>query len=140
MSVEETRTTLDRYLDALLNGGDFGSFFSDDVLWTTMETGEEIRGRGPVRDFILALHTHVFHASPEVRSITVADGAAGLEAVFIGEHAEEFAGIAPRGTMVRLPYAVFYDVEGGSITALRAYVSIAALTQQLRAADTVATV
>jgi len=140
MSVEETRTTLDRYLDALLTGGDFGSFFSDDVLWTTMETGEEIRGRVPVRDFIRALHTQVFHATPEVRGVVVADGVAGLEAVFTGEHAEEFAGIPPTGTTVRLPYAMFYEIDGERITALRAYVSIAALSQQLQAAGAAATV
>ena len=32
---------------------------------------------------------------------------------------------------MRLPYAVFYDVEGGSITALRAYFPITALVQTL---------
>jgi ketosteroid isomerase-like protein len=140
MSVAETRTTLDGYMHALLTGGDFGAFFSDDVVWTTMETGEEIRGRGAVRDFIVGLHTQLFHATPEVRGLAIGDGVAGLEAVFIGEHVSEFAGIPPKGARVRLPYTVFYDVEGGSITALRAYLSITALTQQLRAGDTAATV
>ena len=43
MSLEETESTIRQYLDALLNGGDFASFFADDVMWTTMETGEQIR-------------------------------------------------------------------------------------------------
>ena len=35
MSVEETERVLREYVDALLSGGDFASFFADDVLWTT---------------------------------------------------------------------------------------------------------
>jgi len=58
-----------------VGGGDVGASFSDDVLWTTMETGDEIRGRDAVRDFILAMHTG------------------------------EFAGLAPTGAAVRLPIA-----------------------------------
>ena len=52
MSVEGTESTIRQYVDALLQGGDFASFFADDVVWTTMETGDQIRGREAVRDFI----------------------------------------------------------------------------------------
>jgi len=132
MSAEETKGTIREYLDALLNGGDFAGFFADDVLWTTMETGDQIRGREAVRDFIIALHSQLFDASPELLNVTVADGVAGLEAVFVGTHVAEFAGVSATGTAVRLPYSVFYDVSGGQIVALRAYFPIAALVQQLR--------
>ena len=64
--------------------------------------------------------------------MTVADGVAGLEAVFVGTHTAEFAGIAATGAEVRLPYTVFYDLEGGKIVELRAYFPISALVQQLR--------
>ena len=131
MSVEETEGTIREYLDALLNGGDFAAFFADDVLWTTMETGDQIRGREAVRDFIIALHSQLFDASPELVNVTVADGVAGLEAVFVGTHVAEFAGVSATGTAVRLPYSVFYDVSGGKIVALRAYFPIAVLVQQL---------
>ena len=132
MSVEETEGTIREYLDALLNGGDFAAFFADDVVWTTMETGDQIRGRDAVRDFIIALHSQLFDASPELGNVAVADGVAGLEAVFVGTHVAEFAGVSATGTAVRLPYSVFYDVAGGQIVALRAYFPIAALVQQLR--------
>jgi hypothetical protein len=56
-------------LVSLLSGGDFSSCFSDDVVWTTMETGEQIHGREPMRDFIVALHTQWFQAAPELKSI-----------------------------------------------------------------------
>lgn len=136
MSVEETEGTIREYVNALLSGGDFASFFADDVLWTTMETGDQIRGRGAVRDFIISLHSQLFDASPELGNLAVADGVAGLEAVFVGTHIAEFAGVAATGTAVRLPYSVFYDVAGGKIVALRAYFPITALVQQLRDAAT----
>ena len=74
MSLEETERTIRQYLDALLSGGDFAAFFADEVLWTTMETGDQIRGREAVKDFIVALHTQLFDASPELVSTEFADG------------------------------------------------------------------
>jgi steroid delta-isomerase-like uncharacterized protein len=134
MSVEETDRVIHDYLDALMDGGDFAAFFAADVRWITMETGEEITGRDAVRDFIIALHSQLFDASPELLNVTVADGVAGLEAVFIGTHTAEFAGVPATRLAVRLPYSVFYDVSNGKIDALRAYFPIAALIQQLRGA------
>ena len=134
MSIEETETTIRQYLDALLTGGDFAAHFADDVLWTTMETGDQIRGREAVRDFIIALHSQLFDASPELVSTEFADGVAGLEAVFVGRHTAEFAGVSATGAAVRLPYSMFYDVSGGKIVALRAYFPITALVHQLREA------
>jgi len=134
MSVEETEQTIRDYLFALQTGGDFPAFFADDVVWTTMETGEEIRGRQAVVDFIVALHSQLFDASPEFGNITVADGVAALEAVFVGTHIAEFAGVPATGAVVRLPYAVAYDVAGGKIDTLRAYFPITALIDQLRTA------
>ena len=134
MSLEETETTVRQYLDALLTGGDFAAFFADEVLWTTMETGDQIRGREAVRDFIIALHSQLFDASPELVSTEFADGVAGLEAVFVGTHTAEFAGVPATGAAVRLPYSMFYDISGGKIVALRAYFPITVLLHQLREA------
>lgn len=134
MSVDTTRNTITAYIDSLLHGGDFASFFSDDVLWTTMETGEQVRGRDAVRDYIVALHTQAFTASPEVKRFVVADDVAVLEAVFVGTHAAEFAGIPATGKQVRLPYAVVYDLSGDTITTLNAYFPVNALVNQLRSA------
>jgi predicted ester cyclase len=139
MSVASTEATMRGYVDALLGGGDFASSFSDDVLWTTMETGEEVRGRDAVRDYIIAMHKQAFDAAPEPKSMTVGDGMAVLEAVFVGTHTGDFAGLAPTGAAVRLPYVVVYDIADERITALRAYVSIAALAAQIQAADGAAT-
>ena len=138
MPMQQTEDTIRDYLDALLTGGDFAAFFADDVVWTTMETGEEIRGRQAVKDFIVALHSQWFQASPELRNVTAADGVAAIEAVFAGTHTAEFAGIPATGATVRLPYAVSYDVTAGKIQALRAYFPVLALIQQLKDAATTA--
>jgi predicted ester cyclase len=61
----------------------------------------------------------------------VANGVAALEAVFVGKHIGEFAGVAPTGATVSLPYSVFYDVSDGKIDALRAYFPLMALVKQL---------
>ena len=134
MSLEATTETINSYMDALLNGGDFGQFFTENVRWTTMETGDEIQGREAVRNFIVALHSQLFDAKPEVRSLGIADGLAGLEADFVGVHTGEFAGVAPTGAAVRVPYCVFYDVGEEGITALRAYMPVRQLVAQLEAA------
>ena len=132
MPMQQTEDTIRDYLDALLTGGDFAAFFADDVVWTTMETGEEIRGRQAVKDFIVALHSQWFQASPELRNVTAADGVAAIEAVFAGTHTAEFAGIPATGATVRLPYAVSYDISARKIHALRAYFPVLALIQQLK--------
>jgi ketosteroid isomerase-like protein len=93
MSVDETGRTVREYLDALLTGGDFAAYLADDVVWTTMETSEEVRGIDAVREFILALHRQLFDASPKLGNLTVAEGTAVLEAVFVGKHIAEFAGV-----------------------------------------------
>ena len=134
MSVESTTQVMNDYLDALLKQEDFGRFFADDVLWTTTETGDEVKGRDAVRDFIVAIHTQIFEARPEFTGLTVGDGKATLEANFVGTHTGDFAGIAPTGAELKVPYAVCYDVADGEITALRAYLPISLMVAQVSAA------
>jgi len=131
---DETRRVLGDYLDALLGGGDFAAYFADDVQWSTTETGEVISGADAVRDFIIAFHKELFDASPELGLLICGDGVAALEATFVGKHIREFAGVEATGTQVRVPYSVFYELADGRITALRAYLPISSLVEQLRAA------
>jgi steroid delta-isomerase-like uncharacterized protein len=134
MSLEATTQTMNSYLDTLLERGDFSQFFTEDVQWTTMENGQKIRGREAVRDFIVALHTQLFDARPELRSVAIADGTAALEADFVGVHIGEFAGIPATGADVRVPYSVFYDVSDKGITELRAYMPLRQLVADLEGA------
>ena len=43
------------------DGASNQQFFTDQVEWTTVETGEKIRGPDAVRDFIVALHMDPAH-------------------------------------------------------------------------------
>jgi predicted ester cyclase len=131
MADETTRAVMDQYLRALLDGSDFGRFFAPDVVWTTMETGEEVRGRDAVRDLILAIHTQAFHAQPQLVNLLTGDATAMLEAVFLGTHVGDFAGLSATGRQVRLPYSMAYDVVEGAITAVRAYFPMTALRSRL---------
>jgi len=131
----QTDETMKGYLDALLHGGDFAEYFADDVLWTTMEDGQEIRGRDAVRDLIVSLHAQLFEATPELRTLVCGEGVAALEAVFDGRHIADFAGIPATGAHVRLPYTMFYELDGDKITQLRGYLSMTSLVGQLRDAN-----
>ena len=137
MSAETTERVLREYLEVLLSRGDFGRFFADDVLWTTMETGQEIRGREAVRDYIVTLHTVMFDARPVIRGTVVSDGVALLEADFVGRHIGEIGAVAATGRDVKGPYCVVYDIHDERIATLRAYFPVAALMQQLTADDRV---
>jgi ketosteroid isomerase-like protein len=134
MSIESTTQVMNDYLEALVKRGDFARFFADQVLWTTMETGDEVRGREAVRDFIVAFHTQSFEAHPEVKSLIVGDGSATLEADFVGKHTGEFAGVTATGAEMRVPYCVCYDVRDGVITALRVYLPIGRMVAEVKAA------
>ena len=134
MSLDATTKTINSYLQALFNGDDFARYFSDDVAWTTMETGDQVHGRDGVRDYIVALHTQMFDAHPEVKSVTIGDATAALEADFVGTHTGEFAGIPPTGAALRVPYCVVYDLADHSIRALRGYIPVALMVTQLQTA------
>jgi|tagenome__1003787_1003787.scaffolds.fasta_scaffold20384936_2 steroid delta-isomerase-like uncharacterized protein len=131
MAHDQTRATMDAYVTAVVERGDFAQFFAPDVVWTTVETGEVIRGRDAVRDYIVAMHTVLFDAHPEPVGMLVGDDHAVLEAVFVGTHEAEFAGVPATGRPVRVPYALIYRVRDGLISDLRAYLPIAALRAQL---------
>jgi ketosteroid isomerase-like protein len=131
MGHNATRAVMDGYLQALVDRADFDRFFASDVTWTTMETGEEFRGREAVRDFIVGFHTQVFDASPQLIGVITGEDAAMLEGRFVGRHTGAFGDLAPTHRDVNVPYCVVYDIADGAITALRAYLPMAVLRAQL---------
>ncbi len=133
MSVEQTQATMDAYLDTLVKRGDYARYFSDDVVWVAMGPNQEIRGREAVGQFIRWFHEQAFDAAPRVKTVFVADGKAALEADFVGRHTGEFFGVAATGRAVDVPYCVIYDLAGDQITALRGYLPLDVLFQQLGA-------
>ena len=140
MGADDSRGMMDDYLTALRSGGDFGRYFVEDVRWTTVETGEQLQGRDAVRDYIVALHTQALDAHPEVKNLVVGEGGAFLEADLVGTHTGDFAGIPATGTSLRVPYAVAYDLSSEGITALRAYIPLTQMVNQLREAQSASAV
>ena len=133
LSVEATKQTMDAYLDALLNGGDYGQFFSEDVRWTTIESGEQIVGREAVGDFIGSMHTTLFDAHPVLKNLVVGAGIVFGEFDFVGTNTGDFEGVAATGQQLTLPYVVVYDVDERGITELRAYLPIKKIMAVFRA-------
>ena len=119
MSVEETQAAIDAYLTALVAREDIAPFFSDDAMLVLADVDQVIEGREAVAGAIVALHEQSFDARPEVTNLIVSEGTAAVEAVFVGTHTGEFAGIPATGREVAVPYAVFYELADGEITALR---------------------
>ncbi len=136
MTVDASRSTIESYLNALLTGGDFAQYLADDVVLMVMDIGQEVEGKQAVVDTIVALHTQVFEAKPELTGLVVDEGRAAAELVFAGTHTEEFAAIAPSGREVRVPYAAVYDLANGQITAIRLFGFASGLIVQLTAEAT----
>jgi hypothetical protein len=114
MSLEQTQRTIDHYFDVMSRGGDFAEYYTADVTWTTTDTGDEVRGRPSVRDYIVALHNNMFDS--QTRRIVVSEGHAYLEGDCVD---------APTETSSRIFYCVAYDIVDDRITAMRCYGPIA---------------
>lgn len=131
-AAQGTREIMDAYLASLLSGGSLVDFLAEHVTLTLMDTGEVTSGQESVIRLIVFLHQQAFTATSVVRAVVTGQHQATLEADFVGTHIGEFAGIAPTGRSVRLPYAVGYDFADGRIVALRIYLPMDMLIRQLR--------
>lgn len=139
MTVAETRATMEAYAAALLGGGAYETFFADDIVVTLTGVPGEIVGPAAAKAAIDAMHHEQFDAQPEVTNLVIGEGTGALEAVFVGTHTGEFAGIAATRTVVTVPYSVFYELEDGKITNLRIYALVEGIVQQLQAAPSAST-
>jgi steroid delta-isomerase-like uncharacterized protein len=119
MSIDETQAVIDPYLAALAGREEIAPYLSDDVVIELVDVGQRIQGRDEVVATIVELHEVTFDARPEVTNVVIGEGTAAAELVFVGTHTGEFAGIPASGKEVAVPYAAFYDVADGKITAVR---------------------
>jgi steroid delta-isomerase-like uncharacterized protein len=136
MSLEETHAVIDAYLAALVAREDIAPFFKDDVVLELVDVGQRIQGRDAVAEVIEGWQRQSFDARPELTNLIVGEGTAAIEAVFVGTQTGEFSGIPASGKHVAVPYAVFYDVADGRITAVRIYGFVSGMVAQLTAGAT----
>lgn len=118
-SAESNRRLMADYFDVMNAGGDLAGFFSEDVVWVNMESGEQFTGPAAVRDYITALHTRLFDARAQGQSLDVTDAHAFLEGDFVGT-----------STDVRVPFCLVYDVNGARISAMRLYMSFGSVPRR----------
>jgi steroid delta-isomerase-like uncharacterized protein len=106
---------------------------AEDVVFTTMATGDEHRGPDGVRRMLDHIYHAAFDARAEIRTRLYGENQAVLEADFVGTHIGEFAGIPATGRGVRVPLCVVYDLEEGLIKRARVYLEVPVLLRQLGA-------
>ena len=124
MSVDQTQQVIDRYFEVMGAGGDFSQFYVDDVTWTMLDAGAEIRGAAAVHDYVNALHAQM--SDVHTRRIVVWDNAAYLEGDCVNAQNED----SPR-----IAYCVAYDVTDDRITAMRCYSTFGAIINQIPSGD-----
>jgi steroid delta-isomerase-like uncharacterized protein len=133
MSVQRTRDAVERYLNS---AHDDLSMMADDVVFTTMATGDEHRGVEGVRRMLRYVYHEAFEAKAETRNRIYAENNAVLEGHFVGKHIGTFAGIEATGRQVRVPLCVVYDLQDGRIVRGRVYLEVPVMMQQLGAGKT----
>lgn len=128
MSVMHTREMLDQYLKS--NHEDL-SMMADDVVFTSMATGEEHHGRDGVRRMLQHIYHVAFDAHAELRTLVCEQDHAVVEAVFVGRHIGEFAGVTATFMDVRVPLCVVYDVRNALISRARVYFEVPTFLAQV---------
>jgi predicted ester cyclase len=127
----DERKTMEQYLDALVARADYGRYFTDDVVVTVEGSDQRAEGPEAGEQLIRYMHQIAFDARPELKNLLVDEGKAAIEANFVGTHIGEFAGVAPTGRAVCVPYSVIYDLRGDQISKLRIYMPMSTLVEQI---------
>ena len=128
MSAETNRRLIEQYLAS--NHEDL-SMMADDVVFTTMGTGEETVGLDALRQMLHGVYHEAFDAHAEERTVVVDDSHAVLEGAIVGRHTGEFAGVPATGKDVSMPLCVIYDFHDGQITRARIYAEVAVFMAQV---------
>ena len=112
------------------------TYVAEDAVFTMMPTGEEIRGRDAIARHLHHFYQEAFDAKAERVSVIFAKNSGLLEAMVVGRHTGEFAGVAATGREIRVPLSVAYELENGQITKARIYLMVNVLMQQIAPAST----
>lgn len=108
-------------------------YVAEDAVFTLMPSGQEISGRDAIAAHLHHFYREALDARAERTGAIFGPGAGLLEAVVVGTHTGEFAGVAATGRAVRVPIAVAYELENGLITRARIYIMMNVLMAQISA-------
>jgi steroid delta-isomerase-like uncharacterized protein len=106
-------------------------YVAEDVVYTSLNTGEKTVGREAVRQMLHYIYHVAFDAKAEIINTVITEDHALLEANIKGKHIGEFAGIAPTNKEVSIPVCICYDLENGLIKRARVYMLADVLMKQL---------
>ena len=127
MSVESTREVMMQYWEQ-----DDMSILDEHAIFTVMGTGQEARGHEAVWQFKHSLYHGIFEAEARLKDLLIAEDQACFEAELVGRQVRKFAGIAPTGREICVPFCVVYELANGKITRGRIYFETDALREQAR--------
>ncbi len=128
MTVERTRAVLEAYA-----AEHDPQYLAEDAVFIDLAFGQRYEGREAIGEMLHYIYHVAFDARAEDARLIVGEGAAALEALFVGTHTGEFAGVPATGHEVRVPLVVLYEVGEDGITEGRIYLQAATMMQQLGA-------
>lgn len=126
MTIDQTRQVLTDYLD-----GHDVTRVAEDAVFHDTATGRDAVGREAIETMLEWWYHGAFEAHADRKRMIVGEGAAALEADFVGTHIGEFDGIPATGRQVRVPFCVLYDIADGAITRADIYLQAAVMKAQL---------
>lgn len=124
------RATVLGYLRALGAGTALRPFLADEVLFEAPGRWS-ISGAAVVERVVRHHYEVEFSARAEVVTLVAEDRHAAADVLFEGVHVGEYDGIAATGREVRVPLAMFFDVEAERIAVIRLHYSPEQVRAQL---------
>ncbi|WP_256842932.1 ester cyclase [Ornithinimicrobium cryptoxanthini] len=125
-SVEETRQVMEAYA-----AEHDTSLIAPDAIFHDIASGQDYIGREAIAGMLHYVYHVAFQAGAEEVRSTIGDGAAVLEAVIVGTHIGEFAGVPATGREVRIPLVVSYRIADGYVQEASVYLLLSTFLQQV---------
>ena len=107
-------------------------FVAQDAVFINMSTGEQTKGREAIGNMLHYIYHVAFDAKAEIKSQSITETKAVVEASFKGKHIGEFAGQQPTNKEVDVPLCITYDLKDGLITEARIYMLTDVMMHQLQ--------
>jgi predicted ester cyclase len=109
------------------------SALSPDATFVDAASGLRWEGEAAIAGMLHWFYRVAFDAHLEDTRLIVGLDGAVLEAMFVGRHQAEFAGVAATGAEVRVPLVVVYDLSDGAIASARIHFDVASFAAQAAA-------